>query len=754
MKTLYQYVTSHTQAIFDYIISCQQSLYFLPHYHAQGFIDCVNELLKVQTMVKGLQSDICNVDTMLASNSSELIDSHESLITQRLELKNMASTIQAIKLCIPVLEMYEKLKEEMHNKSYYSAIKILGHLEHTYLPPISSYSFASIMSQQIPKTRQTIKEISRCDLKDFLKTIREKSQEIGLNAMWQSHQTMNTDIPIEHILGRRPRNIEDGPLDFLNFAPIYRCLHIYSIIGEREDFAKEYHADRKKQADLTFKFLPQGGESDHYNTEYFCKIVGFFVIENTLLHTSQGLVTHTSVDELWSLFLSCLGNLDQLLLKTQDKPQMLLDLKLLLVLFCQTLGGYELNVTKLYKLLINLYQKYCDSLQSLWKTKFKEVFGKDNYAPLTVDSEVQLEQLMGCAYGALDKTDIKFPSLLPFSKLVPEIFTLMEEYIEASLQFATHLDLSQTEVDDLVRKSTNELLTKTLNDCLIDLIKEKNLVLSQIVQVSINTSYLQRYSHCMETFVSSKTGCTVSSTQAKDLYGLKMFDNVKEESKRQIHVKLTEKIDEFFELSRYNWTTTEVRDHPSDHMTDMLTYLKNKFKTFTQLEQSVACGACEEAGKHIADRLLEIFLDPAITNMTRVALDVLDQDVIAYEGFALDEPVKGVKNINLLIPIQKLRNVINMIKQSDYDKYIAEFNATSRGNVHPDVLARILERFLDREVKKFSLKNFSMNKNDKEMNQLLETVIRKLRTLDTSVGSGSSTPQMIARKLSRTNLNF
>ena len=92
--------------------------------------------------------------------------------------------------------MYQKLKEEMHNKNYYSAIKILGHLEHTYLPPISSYSFASIMSQQIPKTRQTIKEISRCDLKDFLKTIREKSQDIGLNAMWQSHQTMNTAIPI------------------------------------------------------------------------------------------------------------------------------------------------------------------------------------------------------------------------------------------------------------------------------------------------------------------------------------------------------------------------------------------------------------------------------------------------------------------------------------------------------------------------------------------------------------------------------
>ena len=47
-----------------------------------------------------------------------------------------------------------------------------------------------------------------------------------------------------------------------------------------------------------------------------------------------------------------------------------------------------------------------------------------------------------------------------------------------------------------------------------------------------------------------------------------------------------------------------------------------------------------------------------------------------------------------------------------------------------------------------------MNKNEKEMNQLLETVIKKLRTLNTGGSSGSSTPTMLARKLSRSNLNF
>eukprot|EP00116_Pleurobrachia_bachei_P010001 sb/3470263/ len=179
-------------------------------------------------MVKTLQEEITEIDIHIQDSSLELVQSHESLISHRLELKNMALTIQAIKLCIPVLDLYNKLKKEMSNKNYYSAIKILGHLEHTHLPPIMSFSFASIMNQQIPKTRQTIKDVSRCDMKEFLKSIRDMSPDIGMNAMWQAQGALN--IPMEHVLGRRPASTEDGPLDFINFAPIYYCLHIYSVI--------------------------------------------------------------------------------------------------------------------------------------------------------------------------------------------------------------------------------------------------------------------------------------------------------------------------------------------------------------------------------------------------------------------------------------------------------------------------------------------------------------------------------------------
>lgn len=722
------------ECLTERIIQYDSDIEKMCNHHYQGFIDSVNELLKVQSMVNSLQSHICNVHSMLGINSSDLIESHEQLIASRTELKNIALTIEAIQACLPVLDLYDRLNEEMKNRNYYSAIKILGQLEHTYLPPVSNYSFASIMTQHIPKIREKIKEDSRSDLKDFLNDIREHSEDIGLNAMWQSYQMGSADIP-SNILGKRPKDIEKGPQDVVNFSPVYRCLHIYSVIGERDAFETEYREDRTKQAELTFRFTNQDN-----NKDYFCKIVGFFVIEDALLHTSQGLVTRATVDELWELALNKLES--HLTQSSQwEEPEQLLDLKLLIVMFCQTLGGYGFNVSRLYKLLVKLYQRYCDCLQTKWNQKFETIFYKDNYSPITVHSEKELKDLMRCTISQMKERDtMKFPLHLSFSKFVPDIFAHMEEYIEASLRFATHLDLSQTEVDDMVRRSTNDLLTKTLNQSLTDLIKKENLVLSQIVQISINTSYLQQYCPAMEQFISSKTGCTINNAKISKLYGLQTFKEVKEEAKRQIYVKLTHKIDEFFELSHYNWKTTVAREAPSDYMMDMLTYLKNTFKAFTQLEPVVAQTACIKACEHIADTLYDLFVDVGIQKMTKASVDSLDQDVVACEDFALGEPVKGMKQIELLMPFQPLRHLVDIIRHGDYDKYIADYTSskgkmTQYPGVKPDILTRLLERLLDREAKKFSF-SFNQNKNEKEMNKLLEVVIKKLRTLAVEESAG------------------
>lgn len=66
---------------------------------------------------------------------------------------------------------------------YYPALKTLEQLEHIHLPNISHYRFSEHMKKSLAKVRESIKEASMVDLKDFLESIRKYSPKIGEVAM-------------------------------------------------------------------------------------------------------------------------------------------------------------------------------------------------------------------------------------------------------------------------------------------------------------------------------------------------------------------------------------------------------------------------------------------------------------------------------------------------------------------------------------------------------------------------------------------
>lgn len=65
---------------------------------------------------------------------------------------------------------------------------------------------------------------------------------------------------------------------------------------------------------------------------------------------------------------------------------------------------------------------------------------------------------------------------------------------------------SQTEKEDMVRKSTNLLLTRTLSGCLATLIKRPGLRLLQLIQITINTLHLEHANVLLENYVAKITG--------------------------------------------------------------------------------------------------------------------------------------------------------------------------------------------------------------------------------------------------------
>ena len=82
--------------------------------------------------------------------------------------------------------------------------------------------------------------------------------------------------------------------DLVDFSPVYRCIHIFTALGQKEFFEQYYRTERLQQARLAFDW--QRGtaiihQTLHIFQAYFNQIVGFFVVEDNVMNTIEGLVT-------------------------------------------------------------------------------------------------------------------------------------------------------------------------------------------------------------------------------------------------------------------------------------------------------------------------------------------------------------------------------------------------------------------------------------------------------------------------------
>ncbi|XP_048457027.1 exocyst complex component 6B-like [Rhincodon typus] len=186
------------------------------NFHFQGFVDSITELLKVRGEAQKLKIQVTDTNNKLQESGRELLTEMEELKKCRSQQRNIAATVDQLTLCLPVLEMYSKLREQLKTKRQYPALKTMEHMEHTFLPRVNPYRFCTVMVEDIPKLREEIKEVSMSDLKDFLESIRKHSDKIGETAMKQAHQQRNLDnvVSQQHKVGTGKKVKKDGGIGF------------------------------------------------------------------------------------------------------------------------------------------------------------------------------------------------------------------------------------------------------------------------------------------------------------------------------------------------------------------------------------------------------------------------------------------------------------------------------------------------------------------------------------------------------------
>ncbi|XP_036936979.1 exocyst complex component 6 isoform X3 [Acanthopagrus latus] len=742
------------------------------NFHHQGFVDAITELLKVRADAEKLMGQVTDTNRRLQEAGREVTAQTEEVIRCRIQQRNMATTVEKLQLCIPVLEMYSKLKEQLESKRYYAALKTMEQLEKVYIPRVSQYRFCQIMAENLPRLREEIKEISMSDLKDFLESIRKHSDKVGETAMRQAqqHRTFNSAVakqasmgqytkPVYSLNGRTHSHTHNGLMmdddtgdedeadeevltaqDLVDFSPVYRCLHIYTVLGDRETFENYYRKQRKKQARLVLQPQANMHETVEGYRRYFNQIVGFFVVEDHILHATQGLVTRAFTEELWNMALSKIIAVLRTHSSYCDDPDLVLELKNLIVIFADTLQGYGFPVNRLFDLLFEVRDQYNETLLKKWALVFREIFELDNYSPIPVETEEEYKLVISrfpFHDAEIEKQD--FPKKLPMSQSVPQIYTQVKEFIYASLKFSESLHRSSTEIDDMLRKSTNLLLTRTLSSCLQNLIKKPHIGLTELVQIIINTTHLEQACRYLEEFITNITNVSPETVHTTRLYGLSTFKDARHAAEGEIYTKLNQKIDEFIQLADYEWGMAESDGRASGYLMDLINFLRSTFQVFTHLPGKVAQTACMSACKHLSTSLMQMLLDTELKQISMGAIQQFNLDVIQCELFASSEPVPGFQGDTLQLAFIDLRQLLDLFMVWDWSTYLADYGQpTSKYlRVNPATALALLEKVY-RGMKDTSKKNniFSQfRKNDRDKQKLIETVVKQLRSLVNGMSS-------------------
>merc|ERR1740128_524194 len=520
--------------------------------------------------------------------------------------------------------------------------------------------------------------------------------------------------------------------DLVDFSPVYRCLHIYSVLGERETYERYYRKQRAQQSTLTLTPPNSMHEDIEGYRQYFHGIVGFFVCEDHILNTGGGLVSKGYLEEVWG------GATAKIVatLRTHSAyctdAGLMLKIKNLVMLFASTLKTYGYNVDRLYELLQELRDHYNEVLMQRWVVQFRDIFEADNYHPIQVTSIVEYGNIVSSfPFDSSSLEQLPFPKQFPFSAMVPRVYSEVKEFIISCLEFSRDLQLTQTELDETVRRSTNLLLIRTLSGCLSSLIRKSGLSLLQLIQIVINTVHLEETNVNLENFITEVTEIE-DSNQAARLQARSMFKDIRAEAEEHIYKKLISKMDEFIELAHYDWTLSEPQGTASPWLMDLIAFLKSIFESFTNLPTRLAQMCCMSSCQHLARSIMGMLTDESLKAISAGALNQLDLDLCQCETFAVSEPVPGLEEEVLLMCFSDLRQLLDLFVAWDWATYFADYGKASEKSkyqrVQPATALLILEKLREAD-KKSVFGNISLNKKERDKVKLLEVVTKQLRGL-------------------------
>ncbi|RDB22600.1 Exocyst complex component 6 [Hypsizygus marmoreus] len=667
----------------------------------QDFISSVSTLFTVKSYTDKMKENITSLDSSVSQLGRGLVEKKRTLLQSKKTAANLDEAIDTLQACLRVLDVVNRVGEMIKEGKYWSALRSLEDIQSMPPTSLSQTPFFQHLLSSLPSLRGQIKDAVTASMKQWLLEIRNVSTEVGRLATeameartrrWRARRekdpllrTNRVGSAVEMITYEKTEfNVLENDTIHVDFKPLFECIHIYTTLNSLDELQKSYQADRKAQSDLILPSpLPLAALPSLTQ-----EISGFFIVETHVLETTGTFRSERDVEELWDSLVMGLANAITNSLRTENDPDEYLRVKECLIGFIMTLETSSYSTDSLHSFILLLFEKYVKLLEAQFSRRFESIVNQDDHLAMQIDSSNEADTVLDVVFVSdANKAEIKQhppPYTLPWSQTFYLCCQDIRGFIQKFYAFVEGVSQHHRNIDELLSKSLDGLLMEHISEPIGKRLAGTS-TLSQIAQIVTNLEYFQ--AACTELERSLTNLRSAQRGGAIRLTARASFETTLSLSLARITGLITSKLDQFFELSEYEWTPQTRENAPSMYLYELVNWLTTVVDSLV-IKEAYKDEAYKGALEYIAECLMRFLTgrDIAMMNENAISNILIDVDF-------LEEELKRIGRSHLSSVFAELRLTTSIpLTDTVHEYLVPAMRHTSYSTVKHRRLQALLEK--------------------------------------------------------------
>ncbi|EGO02172.1 hypothetical protein SERLA73DRAFT_177975 [Serpula lacrymans var. lacrymans S7.3] len=667
----------------------------------QEFISSVSTLFTVKSYTTNLREKITNLDASVSQVGRGLVEKKRALLQSKKTASSLDEAIDTMQACLRVLDVVNRVGEMVKEGKYWSALRSLEDIQRMPSTSLSQTPFYQHILSSLPSLRNQIQSAVTASMKQWLLEIRNVSGQVGKFALesmesrtrrWRARRDKDPMLRLSRVGSavemvtheRTDNNVLDNEKLKVDFTPLHQCIHIYTSLDSLDELRQSYQADRKAQSDLILP-TPLPLSSLISLTQEIC---GFFIIENHVLSTTGNFRSERDVEELWEALVTRFSSAIEDSVKAETDPDAFLKIKECLIGFIMTLESFTYSTHSLQSFILVLFEKYAALLEKQFSHRFDTIVLQDDHQAMYVAKPTDRDNVLGMVWlSPIEQEELAkgaLPMNLPWSQSFYLCCQDIRTFVQKFYQFVEGVSQHHANIDELLSKSLDQLLSDHVSESVGKRLAGTS-TLSQIAQIVTNLEHFQvacsELERSLTNLRSTQRGGTIRLTSSAS------FSATLSRALQRITGLITSKLDDFFELSEYDWTPHTREDNPSMYLFELVHWLTTVVDSLV-IEETYKDEAYKGAVAYIAECLMDFLTGKHIPAINENAISNILVDVDFLDG-----EFKRIKRPHLIIVFSELRTMTAIVLNDKVQDYLVpQIRQASYSTVKPKRLQVLLEK--------------------------------------------------------------